>query len=135
MRPILSDRVLKIPEGVTVEVKSRRVTVTGPRGKLQKDLSHICCDIYLIEDEGTRKVKVDCHFRKRKELSSLRTVVSHISNMITGVTAGYRCVISCLTALLERCACAVLCYVVKPRSSPWCMHLRDVCQRINLSVN
>lgn len=98
MRPILAERTLTIPDGVTVEVKSRRVTVTGPRGKLWKDLSHICCDIYLIEDDGDKKVKVDCHFRKRKELSALRTVVSHISNMITGVTIGYRCDDLCFTA-------------------------------------
>jgi large subunit ribosomal protein L9e len=90
MKPILADRTLSIPEGVTVEVKSRRITVTGPRGKLYKDLSHICADIYLFEEDGVKKMKVDCHFRKRKELSALRTVVSHVDNMITGVTQGFR---------------------------------------------
>lgn len=91
MKPILADRTLTIPEGVTVEVKARRIVVKGPRGTLRKDLSHICADIYLIEEEGEKKMKVDCHFRKRKELSALRTVISHVSNMITGVTEGFRC--------------------------------------------
>jgi large subunit ribosomal protein L9e len=91
MKPILAERSLSIPEGVTVDVKSRRIIVKGPRGTLQKDLSHICADIYLIEEEGEKKLKVDCHFRKRKELSALRTVISHVSNMIVGVTQGFRC--------------------------------------------
>ena len=99
MKPILADRTLSIPEDVTVEVKARRITVKGPRGTLKKDLSHICADIYLFEEEGEKKMKVDCHFRKRKELSALRTVVSHVDNMITGVTRGYRC------AAAQRTAC------------------------------
>ena len=99
MKPIIADRTLSIPEGVTVEVKSRRIYVKGPRGELRKDLSHICADIYLFEEEGEKKMKVDCHFRKRKELSALRTVISHVSNMIIGVTIGFRCVCAaCETA-------------------------------------
>ena len=93
MRPLLKNRELDIPEGVTVDVQSRRITVKGPRGTLKKDLSHICADMYIVDgEEGQKKLKVDCHFRKQKELSSLRTVVSHVSNMIVGVTHGYKCV-------------------------------------------
>lgn len=94
MKPILSFKELTIPEGVEVTVKSRRFTVTGPRGKLTKDLSHIAADMYLVEDAeaGTKKLKVEIHFSSRKGLSSLRTVISHIQNMITGVTLGYKCV-------------------------------------------
>jgi hypothetical protein len=94
MKPISSSKELEIPEGVDVVVKSRRFTVTGPRGKLTKDLSHIAADMYLVEDAeaGTKKLKVDIHFSSRKGLSSLRTVISHVSNMITGVTLGFKCV-------------------------------------------
>lgn len=106
MRPILADRTLDIPEGVTVEVKSRRITVKGPRGTLFKDLSHICADMYLTEIDGEQKLKVDCHFRKRKELSSLRTVISHVSNMITGVTEGFRCAPARRGSRAARLACA-----------------------------
>lgn len=77
-------------------MKSRRFTVTGPRGKLSKDLSHIAADMYLIDDAetGTKKLRVEIHFSSRKGLSSLRTVISHVSNMITGVTLGYKCVLA-----------------------------------------
>lgn len=36
MKQIYKEEVLDIPEGVTVTVKSRFITVTGPRGTLQK---------------------------------------------------------------------------------------------------
>ena len=33
MRTLVVEGSVKVPEGVTVEVKARKVTVTGPRGK------------------------------------------------------------------------------------------------------
>ena len=93
MRPIISSSELVVPEGVTIELKARRVYVKGPRGELRKDLSHVRADMYVTEEEGVRKVKVDCHMTRKKNLSSLRTILSHISNMFTGVTKGFRYVI------------------------------------------
>lgn len=91
MKPILATKELVIPEGVEVTLKSRRINVKGPRGQLFKDLSHIAADMFLIEEDGEKKLKVEIHFSSRKGLSSLRTVVSHVSNMIIGVTKGFRC--------------------------------------------
>ena len=36
MRDVYKDEDLAIPEGVTVSIKSRVITVEGPRGKLVK---------------------------------------------------------------------------------------------------
>lgn len=36
MRDIYKDEELSIPEGVSVEVKARAITVKGPRGELRK---------------------------------------------------------------------------------------------------
>lgn len=59
-------------------------------GTLQKDMRHLGVDLYLSEnEEGGKVFKVDCHFGKRKKLASIRTTISHVSNMITGVTKGY----------------------------------------------
>merc|ERR1712224_113073 len=41
MRYIHSSETLDIPEGVKVHIKTRIVTVEGPRGKLVKDLGHL----------------------------------------------------------------------------------------------
>lgn len=41
MKLLHAERTLAIPEGVKVEIKGRRVRVTGPRGVLQKDFKHL----------------------------------------------------------------------------------------------
>ena len=46
-------------------------------------------DVYLFEEEGEKKLRVDCHFGRRKSLASIRTACSHVQNLITGVTKGF----------------------------------------------
>ena len=58
----------------------------GPRGTLHRDFSHQFVD---IRKEGN-KVYVDLWFGLHKNISVVRTICSHIRNMITGVTHGYR---------------------------------------------
>ena len=86
MRTIYSTRTLSIPEGVTVDTKSRVVTVTGPKGTLVRDFKHMTCDMSMVEGG----LKVDIWFGTRKVMAALRTVCSHIENMITGVTKGFK---------------------------------------------
>jgi len=45
--------------------------------------------MYLFEEEGEKKLRVDCHFGRRKALASIRTCTSHVMNMITGTTKGF----------------------------------------------
>jgi len=87
MKLILSSRKVDIPEDITLAVKSRTVTVTGPRGSLSRDFRHLNLDMILAKDG--RSLKVDLWFGTRKQLACIRTVCSHIENMITGVTKGY----------------------------------------------
>jgi len=50
------------------------------------------CRVVEIEDEEgekTNNVQVDLWFATRKQLACVRTVCSHIDNMITGVTRGF----------------------------------------------
>ena len=42
-----------------------------------------------IEKVGDSKIRVDLWFANRKQLASVRTVCSHISNMFVGVTQGF----------------------------------------------
>ncbi|MEW5298862.1 MAG: hypothetical protein WDW38_000403 [Sanguina aurantia] len=78
-----------IPSNVTIEVKGRAVRVKGPRGTLQRDFRHLSVDMFLIEEEGEKKLKVECHFGRKKRLASIRTACSHVQNLITGVTKGF----------------------------------------------
>jgi large subunit ribosomal protein L9e len=72
---------------VDVSVKSRVVTVKGSRGTLTKTFRHLAVDIYMPDK---KTVKVEKWFGKKKELASVRTVCSHIQNLIKGVTYGYK---------------------------------------------
>lgn len=87
MKYIQTDQVLDIPEGVTVAIKARNITVTGPRGTLTKDLKHIDVTFAKISN---RAIKITVHNGDRKHVAALRTVKSLIANLITGVTKGYK---------------------------------------------
>jgi len=88
MKTVLATRTVPIKEGTTVEVSSRVVTVTGPRGTLKKSFEHIDMDLALVG--GGKFVRLDLWFANKKQLASVRTVMSHIINMMTGVTQGFR---------------------------------------------
>ncbi|XP_008784621.1 60S ribosomal protein L9-like [Phoenix dactylifera] len=88
MKTILSTDTMEIPEGVTVRVKAKVIEVEGPRGKLARNFKHLNLDFQLIE--GGRQLKVDAWFGSRKTTASIRTAISHVQNLITGVTKGFR---------------------------------------------
>lgn len=71
---------------VEVEIASRVVTVKGPRGSLTRDFKHINMDLRKVND---KRIRLDLWFANRKQLACVRTVCSHIDNMITGVTRGF----------------------------------------------
>jgi len=88
MKTVESTRVVKIPANVKAVVKARSVSVTGPRGTLKRNFKHLNFDMRL-EGKKNQKIVVSVYFANRAELASLRTVTSHIENMITGVLKGY----------------------------------------------
>lgn len=85
MRDILKTEELEIPEGVEVTVKSRLITVTGPRGTLKKNLRHADVDIRLVKGK-TQRVTLAVWQGGRKHVAVLRTLRSLINNMVIGVT-------------------------------------------------
>merc|ERR1712072_163533 len=87
MKIINTNQSVTVPEGVDVTVKSRVVTVKGPRGQLVKSFKHLALDICM---PNKKTVRVEKWFGKRKELAAVRTVCSHITNLINGVTKGYK---------------------------------------------
>merc|ERR1712243_36880 len=85
-KQILVSQSVKVPDGVQVRVKARTVTVIGPRGKLVRDFKHLALDMEMV---AKNELRVNKWFGKKKEIAAVRTVCSHISNMIKGVTAGF----------------------------------------------
>jgi large subunit ribosomal protein L9e len=84
---------------VEIEINARKVKVTGKLGTLERDFTHVAMECRKItgeeldtdieEDKGKNFVKVDLWFANRKQLACVRTVCSHIENMIVGVTRGF----------------------------------------------
>jgi len=87
MKTILSTRFIEYPEDVTVEVNARVVTVTGKRGTLTREFKHINLDMQHMKE--ARKIRCDLWFGNRKQLACIRTICSHIENMITGTRVGF----------------------------------------------
>ena len=87
MKQILKSDKVPIPEGVTVSVNKRVVTVTGPRGTLSRSFRHLQIDIQVLLDESI--VKVDSWFTTKKQSACVRTVCSTIHNLVVGVVKGY----------------------------------------------
>jgi len=87
MRYIYSQESLDIPEGVKVHIKTRQVTVEGPRGKLTKDLGHIAV---AFSQPSKNVINIEMHHGSRKNVATLRTVRTLINNLIIGVTKGFK---------------------------------------------
>lgn len=101
MKQIVVNQTVKIPEGLTCTVKSRRVTVKGPRGVLVRTFKHLAVDIFMV---NPRLIKVEKWFGRKKEIAAVRTVCSHIENMLKGVTK----VIICIEMCCSRAQCLFL---------------------------
>ncbi|EEP80894.1 60S ribosomal protein L9-A [Uncinocarpus reesii 1704] len=87
MRYIHSEETLTIPDDVSVSIRSRIVTVEGPRGKLVKDLSHLSVS---FSRPKKNILAIEIHHGERKAVATLRTVRTIINNLIIGVTRGFK---------------------------------------------
>lgn len=87
MKTILASQTVNIPENVTITAASRKVTVEGPRGTLVRNFRHLNVELLPI---GKDKLRVNVWFAKRKELACVKTLCTHIENMIKGVVYGYK---------------------------------------------
>ena len=80
----IGNRVLTIPEGVTVKVENGLVTVTGPKGELSLNLN---ANISVSVENAEVKVTRNSEIKKTKQMHG--TTNALIANMIEGVSKGY----------------------------------------------
>ena len=79
------EKVIEVPEGATVIVKNKNVSATGPKGSLHRTFE---TRNISIEAKGNTVVVLVKNVRK-KDKAMVGTLVSHISNMLIGVTKGF----------------------------------------------
>ena len=93
MKYMKTNTLVPIPEGVTVKVRSRVITVKGPLGEIQKSIRHLPIELSVVESAkkaGTKEVSVTMWFGGYRLKPRVKTCASMIKNMITGVTRGFR---------------------------------------------
>ena len=76
---------VQVPENVEGTLDNRIITIKGEQGELTRDFSH--APIQMQFDGKT--VTVQASWPRKKESAVVRTVCSHIENMIKGVTTGF----------------------------------------------
>jgi large subunit ribosomal protein L6 len=76
---------IPVPAGVDVTVEGTRVSVTGPKGSLSRDIAP---QLTVVREDGTLRVERPDDGKQARELHGLTRTL--IANMVTGVTTGYR---------------------------------------------
>jgi large subunit ribosomal protein L6 len=77
---------IPIPPDVTIKIAGDLLTVMGPKGTQKRRFSHPRITITISDDT----VLVESVMAKKKESAIVGTWEAHISNMIEGVTKGFR---------------------------------------------
>ncbi len=78
-------QAVQLPEGVTASLAGRTLKVKGKLGEASKNFEKVNINLAL---EGN-SVKLSPFSEKRKDNVIVNTAISHINNMVTGVTKGY----------------------------------------------
>jgi large subunit ribosomal protein L6 len=85
MAAIVVQKMIDIPDEVTLNLAGKKVTVSGERGQVIKNFRHTRLDMEH-EDNTLRIWAVN---PKKREASLVNTITAHVNNMIKGVTQGF----------------------------------------------
>ena len=92
VKVIMKQETVVVPDEVTISVKSKIVSVKGPNGQLSKSFTKV--PIQIREEFNDQKkvvaVNVRIWFANSKSKSCVKSICSHIKNMIIGVTKGFK---------------------------------------------
>lgn len=77
-------KTIEVPDKVQIEIKGNHVTVTGPKGELDRSFSS---DMEIVLEDGVLRVRRPTDQRTHKALHGLTRAL--LANMVTGVSEGY----------------------------------------------
>ena len=81
----IGNKPIPIPKGIKVEIQSKHVSVTGPKGTLEREISP---EIGLEQKEETLVVSTRDESKKNMALKGLTRSLVH--NMVVGVGEGFK---------------------------------------------
>jgi large subunit ribosomal protein L6 len=76
---------ITVPSGVDISVDGPRISVTGPKGTLSREIAP---QLTVVREDGMLRVERPDDGKQSRELHGLTRTL--IANMVTGVTTGYR---------------------------------------------
>jgi len=79
------ENTLEIPENVDLALNGYKVAVTGSNGNVERDFEHTRVNLNYVD----RNLRIWVENPKKKQASLVKTISSHVQNMIKGVTEGY----------------------------------------------
>ena len=79
------EKTVTIPEGVQVQKEGTLLTITGPKGTLQRDVRYP--QVSVTVDADTIVVRTDAS--RKQIVAMVGTLAAHIRNMCKGVTEGF----------------------------------------------
>ena len=79
------ENTLEIPENVDLTLNGYKVAVTGSNGNVERDFEHTRVNLDYVD----RNLRIWVENPKKKQASLVKTISSHVQNMIKGVTEGY----------------------------------------------
>ncbi|MFH1631155.1 MAG: 50S ribosomal protein L6 [Candidatus Aenigmatarchaeota archaeon] len=83
-------RKIDIPEGVTVNVVEKLVSVKGPKGDLAREFSDPRYSEFVTIVKDGNVITITSSGGRRKNMAIVGTISSLIKNMIVGVEKGFR---------------------------------------------
>lgn len=79
------ENYVTVPEEVDLTLDGSKVAVTGGKGMISRDFSHA----KLNMEYKDKVLRVWAENPRKKRAALVNTIISHVNNMITGVTKGF----------------------------------------------
>jgi len=84
------EKIVEAPQGVELKLEGRKVIVTGPKGRLERDFSSPLFDRKIELKVEDSKLVISTKIERRKVIAFANTIAAHVRNMLLGVTKGFR---------------------------------------------
>ncbi|MEM2136408.1 MAG: 50S ribosomal protein L6 [Candidatus Methanomethylicia archaeon] len=83
----LARNEINVPDDVEVSIEDMKIKISGPKGILEREFSHIR-NIKIRMENG--RIIIESYFPSKRDKALVGTLTGHIKNMIKGVREGFK---------------------------------------------